>query len=986
MEIAMKIERPRPLASKKCNDMFSAACDHCPLLKLSGHKGISVSVYLQDGLFAAPLGKRMHARHNLFFKHCPLSFDAPADKELCEMQDWCLAWCCIAHSCSRALKWGLKSLVSDNDMLESVHITISSLLRASTGIHQAVPQFIISCVVFDRPPPTNPAELEQLWTFLDIEAGKLELFLVVNPYWDGKVLHVSAALLSDPDAIGAVTTLVRYCLKWVDFSDTRWTKVGEAARLWLRSLLVGIDGIVKLTEQNDAVCRWHLAGYFKRSTSSVRVYLAVAAAAGRPSESMLFDLLQDDRFLQRADQCWQILCDELQYLFALPDSFYSTVAEAVKLSTVEYKSHCTETSLVSIAYLYQDVWLPLSCPPWKYFMGNIRENIDALILDEDVTEPVSLKMKSLARLGYDDDVVAACVLTTETSLTTVLVEQFHASGAQIMHRHPQLEHDALTCRMTVHHSRTLFYTAPFDKQEAKLLSLLEDINEQMENSSRYTGPRQVYTKILVSHAKALGARMGPSHHAIRRSAFKHHDKGFRRLSGDELSVLRRHASAMITTKLDTLSESRDHVLGQLEMLRIRRMEADNQGIVNHMTSVRFGPAEYAKFSELWFLYQSRADMGRLQPPPSSVPTAMLKVLQAEIDMLYVPARNKPDWVSTVVTYRDEFMGAGFYSDLAEHTGNVYRLLLAIGQPQRVVLLECSRCKGPDRGTSYRNYQYDGMRLVDGSCLPMLTKAHMMVVPEMNFRGMNVHAVGFPVPFNTFTCFMAQPASEGSAVNTRTRSHGPTDPQVLTLLQQEFPWLSLVELEQILGNKGGHKQGGHHGGSGSSSAGGGVDQGEADPIPEDVFAAASAELVGLKEQFGGFDEEGTLFTVRVLGGPWSIETRRVPCTDIGAYAIEKSTQLWCRAVGWPQAKSFAVRKHGGVENSRHLSEEMCRRGNSFIKAWIDAGSPSGYSFDHVKLSYRSPDSYSDWFDGLSVRSNAWKAASEMVELCPIPVPE
>jgi hypothetical protein len=147
MEIAMKIERPRPLASKKCNDMFSAACDHCPLLKLSGHKGISVSVYLQDGLFAAPLGKRMHARHNLFFKHCPLSFDAPADKELCEMQDWCLAWCCIAHSCSRALKWGLKSLVSDNGMLESVHITISSLLRASTGIHQAVPQFIISWAV-----------------------------------------------------------------------------------------------------------------------------------------------------------------------------------------------------------------------------------------------------------------------------------------------------------------------------------------------------------------------------------------------------------------------------------------------------------------------------------------------------------------------------------------------------------------------------------------------------------------------------------------------------------------------------------------------------------------------------------------------------------------------------------------------------------------------------------------------------------------------
>ena len=79
MEMAMNIEKPRPLAAKKCNDIFSAACDHCPLLKLAGRKGISVSVYLQDGLFAAPFGKIMMARHNLFFKpqFCPLTFDTP---------------------------------------------------------------------------------------------------------------------------------------------------------------------------------------------------------------------------------------------------------------------------------------------------------------------------------------------------------------------------------------------------------------------------------------------------------------------------------------------------------------------------------------------------------------------------------------------------------------------------------------------------------------------------------------------------------------------------------------------------------------------------------------------------------------------------------------------------------------------------------------------------------------------------------------------
>ena len=81
----------------------------------------------------------------------------------------------------------------------------------------------MNCVVFHRPLLTTPSEIEQLWTLLDVEPVHLELFVAVNPYWVGTILHVSAALIADPDPIGAVTALVRYCLRWVDFSDTRWT-------------------------------------------------------------------------------------------------------------------------------------------------------------------------------------------------------------------------------------------------------------------------------------------------------------------------------------------------------------------------------------------------------------------------------------------------------------------------------------------------------------------------------------------------------------------------------------------------------------------------------------------------------------------------------------------------------------------------------------------------------------------------------------------
>ena len=66
MQCVIVMARPRCLGSKKCADLWSAATDFQPMLKLAGHRGISLSVYLQDGLFAKPFAKRMFARHDLF--------------------------------------------------------------------------------------------------------------------------------------------------------------------------------------------------------------------------------------------------------------------------------------------------------------------------------------------------------------------------------------------------------------------------------------------------------------------------------------------------------------------------------------------------------------------------------------------------------------------------------------------------------------------------------------------------------------------------------------------------------------------------------------------------------------------------------------------------------------------------------------------------------------------------------------------------------
>ena len=240
--LGIKLERPRLLNSKKCSDIWSAACEHLPMLKLSGHTGVSISFYLQDGLFAKPFGQRMRARHAVFFmsEHCPLEFQSEVDKELAELRDWVISWCCAAHSCSRSLKWGMKALVSRADLVDDIHITVSSLLRASTGLLCAVAEFIAGFVVFDRPDSDNDEELEGMWAFLDVKPADLNLFVKVDPHWDGRRLHVRRSLLEDRNAIDSVSTLIKYCLSWVDFSDTRWCKVGECGRLFVRSLMIGV--------------------------------------------------------------------------------------------------------------------------------------------------------------------------------------------------------------------------------------------------------------------------------------------------------------------------------------------------------------------------------------------------------------------------------------------------------------------------------------------------------------------------------------------------------------------------------------------------------------------------------------------------------------------------------------------------------------------------------------------------------------------------
>ena len=278
MELGIKLERPRSLWNKKCVDIWSAACDHAGMLKLQGHTGISLTMYIQDGLFEVPFAKRMKARHSLFFTPgvCPLEFASPIDRDLAEMKDWVFSSRCMAHICSLALKWGMKRLVTSENLLEDVHMIISALLRGSTGLLKNIPHFLITFAVFDRPDPADEDALERMWESLDVAQRDLHLFVLVDPLWYGGKLHVRKSLLDHPDCFGCITTVVQYCLSFVDLSETRWVKVGTCGRRYVRALMIGVDKLVEIAEADDGVVKWHLGGYERKSSPAVRGCICVS--------------------------------------------------------------------------------------------------------------------------------------------------------------------------------------------------------------------------------------------------------------------------------------------------------------------------------------------------------------------------------------------------------------------------------------------------------------------------------------------------------------------------------------------------------------------------------------------------------------------------------------------------------------------------------------------------------------------------------------
>jgi hypothetical protein len=438
LQMAMKVGRPRRLAERKCWNLFTSSTDFFPLAKAVGHCGITLTMYIQDGLMVASFVRRQTARHALFFSpaHHPHLPENSTGLAQAADTDLNLGMRCALHSGSSAIKWGLQPLAS-KELLEDVHIGIASLQNSGHQLNAQLDEFIRTCVSY-RDEDLQNETVCRFWQCLGVSPANIDKFVAVNPEWNGEVLLVNKVVKSDPDAFVRIKHLLLVCMRWISFSETRWGGTGPCGREYLLSRRVGLVKIVALALHDSDFSNYYLNGH-SRIAQNALTFLGAAALMARPLEAVMLELLDDDRLLMHAETYKECQHDEVQFLLELEVAVWVMLADLIHLDGGVFRNIVLRATFGSCAYFHFDVWIKLTEYPLVLTQGNINFRLDELCADTTVQDVFALKVQRLLTVwGFARTRVAkALTLLKEASCTISLVEKSHASGAQLSKFHEQ---------------------------------------------------------------------------------------------------------------------------------------------------------------------------------------------------------------------------------------------------------------------------------------------------------------------------------------------------------------------------------------------------------------------------------------------------------------------------------------------------------------------------------------------------------------------
>ena len=724
----------------------------------------------------------------------------------------------------------------------------------------------------------------------------MEEIVALDPVWENGRLTVNADFELDADVFKTLEAVMAYMLRFRSFSETRWGKSCRSSRFILCALAVGLDGLVEHIEADDTVSMEKLSG-FTRAVPLVRQYYAVNAFGCAPAESLVLEMLEDDRFARRAAELRSGMADEVEGIIDHPLYLWERLAKICDDSLPQdtLRESVLDALHTCLGYLYYDFWYQLEVYPLSLTQGNIEENLAALQL-QDVDDSFDLftlhvKMALELETPSKEVVIEALEFVRDELIgSTDLCERAHGSGAALVKGHEALSEPKLRALCVNHQCRSLFTPVDLDPLSTTLQSELEKLSKPRQAVSSYQAFQSQSLSSCSGGQQGSGKEIGQSR--MTRTA-----QVWRDLPADVRARFEKEAAEKTRQRQERDSHEKDRLHQMLTLHRDHSMQSHKEdGQATQMRHCAFDDSDITELQQMVIaevansshFVKSQDDMDSPRCPTLEEQAALLGIgRNINVPNYYC----SPSWVRHICRHRDLFRGVAVSKTC--NLNVAYFVTVSLQQPLVCAFLEIRRKQRilpayesftedmqSDLGPNSRsNFEYLPIKHYMGKHVPLDPESDELVVfHDCYFFEKEVRTNSAPMDWLMFT--RSQTSAPPATKPERSQPHIPKN--IKQRLMQDFPWLRESDFQSTLRKpafRGEHMDArcndasevGDNPDSSPDVQGEGGDVGEPPHHDEgmadqpDLGWEVDAELARIREEFGDDEPEHCFFTLGFWAG-------------------------------------------------------------------------------------------------------------------------
>lgn len=239
------------------------------------------------------------------------------------------------------------------------------MINSADALHEHVEESLRAHLAFDDTRTGNMEDIQAFWRSLAVEPAMVDRIAFTDPVWRGGRLVLNSALGQSPMGIKEVVFVTTYVLRWVKFSRTRWAGVGKPARYYVRSLAFGLEGLIGACARDKDVSFQDLGGYGPRATHDVKLYMVVTCLATYPCESVLLDILEDDRVFRNGEALRGTLKEEVDYVMGIPEYTWRRLAEIAgeAVTPASLRAAACWAACTHVGYVHRELFAQMGESP-----------------------------------------------------------------------------------------------------------------------------------------------------------------------------------------------------------------------------------------------------------------------------------------------------------------------------------------------------------------------------------------------------------------------------------------------------------------------------------------------------------------------------------------------------------------------------------------------------------------------------------------------